>query len=242
MGQKTNPIGLRIAVNHDWRSKWYAGKKEFGKLLTEDREIRDLLKKKLESASVAWALDSIPLHSAAVFSTSPPVGDCQLRVATGRLSNPASSAICQRDTTAIVSLNCAVTNDPASQWSLEIGGLGDPRTWAVGNVVLPNAFLGQRYPRYLWDSAGCQTGTTIGGNATGIRVVVEEAAGGIADFPLLVTPDYRRVFRIELDVANTLASNVSGTCGVVATMTVSLRLTQTPDDFTVRNQPCGYCE
>src|SRR3954468_8105399 len=52
MGQKTNPIGLRIAVNHDWRSKWYAGKKEFGKLLTEDRKIRELLKKKLESASV----------------------------------------------------------------------------------------------------------------------------------------------------------------------------------------------
>lgn len=52
MGQKTNPIGLRIAVNKDWRSKWYAGKKDFGTLLNEDREIRDLLKKKLESASV----------------------------------------------------------------------------------------------------------------------------------------------------------------------------------------------
>jgi small subunit ribosomal protein S3 len=52
MGQKTNPIGLRVAVNKDWRSKWYAGKKDFGKLLTEDRKIRDLLKKKLESASV----------------------------------------------------------------------------------------------------------------------------------------------------------------------------------------------
>ncbi len=52
MGQKTNPIGLRVAVNKDWRSKWYAGKKEFGKLLAEDRDIRDLLKKKLESASV----------------------------------------------------------------------------------------------------------------------------------------------------------------------------------------------
>src|SRR5208283_3663539 len=52
MGQKTNPIGLRVAVNKDWRSKWYAGKKEFGGLLTEDRKIRALLKKKLESASV----------------------------------------------------------------------------------------------------------------------------------------------------------------------------------------------
>jgi len=52
MGQKTNPIGLRVAVNKDWRSKWYADKKEFGKLLDEDRAIRDLLKKKLEAASV----------------------------------------------------------------------------------------------------------------------------------------------------------------------------------------------
>src|SRR2546425_11148573 len=52
MGQKTNPIGLRVAVNRDWRSKWYAGKKEFGKLLSEDRSIRELLKKRLESASV----------------------------------------------------------------------------------------------------------------------------------------------------------------------------------------------
>src|ERR1041385_5699436 len=52
MGQKTNPVGLRIAVNKDWRSKWYAEKKDFGKLLAEDRRIRDILKKKLESASV----------------------------------------------------------------------------------------------------------------------------------------------------------------------------------------------
>ena len=52
MGQKTNPIGLRVAVNKDWRSKWYAGKKDFGKLLAEDFTIREMLKKKLEGASV----------------------------------------------------------------------------------------------------------------------------------------------------------------------------------------------
>ena len=52
MGQKTNPIGLRVAVNKDWRSKWYADKKDFSKLLTEDRQIRDMLKKKLVGASV----------------------------------------------------------------------------------------------------------------------------------------------------------------------------------------------
>lgn len=52
MGQKTNPIGLRVAVNKDWRSKWYSAKKEFGSLLAEDRKIREILKKKLETASV----------------------------------------------------------------------------------------------------------------------------------------------------------------------------------------------
>ena len=52
MGQKSNPIGLRVAVNKDWRSKWYADKKEFGTLLVEDYKIRDLLKGRLESASV----------------------------------------------------------------------------------------------------------------------------------------------------------------------------------------------
>jgi small subunit ribosomal protein S3 len=53
MGQKTNPIGFRLAVNKDWASKWFAEKKEFGKLLAEDRKIRDILKTKLEGASVS---------------------------------------------------------------------------------------------------------------------------------------------------------------------------------------------
>lgn len=52
MGQKTNPIGLRIPVTRDWRSKWFASKKDFAGLLHEDRIIREALRKKLESASV----------------------------------------------------------------------------------------------------------------------------------------------------------------------------------------------
>jgi small subunit ribosomal protein S3 len=52
MGQKSNPVGLRVAVSKDWRSKWYSDKKGFGTLLAEDYKIREILKKKLESASV----------------------------------------------------------------------------------------------------------------------------------------------------------------------------------------------
>jgi small subunit ribosomal protein S3 len=52
MGQKTNPIGLRIPLTKDWRSKWFSSKKDFAKLLKEDRLIRRTLQSKLEGASV----------------------------------------------------------------------------------------------------------------------------------------------------------------------------------------------
>ncbi len=52
MGQKTNPIGLRLAVNKDWRSKWFAPKRTFADLLIEDFKIRQMLKKRLEAAAV----------------------------------------------------------------------------------------------------------------------------------------------------------------------------------------------
>jgi len=43
MGQKTSPVGFRLAVNKNWRSVWFANKKEFGDLLEEDRRIREFL-------------------------------------------------------------------------------------------------------------------------------------------------------------------------------------------------------
>ena len=52
MGQKCNPIGLRIAINKDWRSKWYAPNKDYRQFLHEDLKIRDYLKEKLEQAAV----------------------------------------------------------------------------------------------------------------------------------------------------------------------------------------------
>ena len=53
MGQKVNPIGFRIAVDHAWRSRWFAGKREFGTLLAEDQMIREVIKKRLEGAAIA---------------------------------------------------------------------------------------------------------------------------------------------------------------------------------------------
>ncbi len=45
MGQKVCPIGFRLGITEGWRSKWYADKKKFGKLLVEDQRIRKYIKK-----------------------------------------------------------------------------------------------------------------------------------------------------------------------------------------------------
>src|SRR5271163_3410237 len=53
MGQKINPIGLRLGINRTWDSRWFAGKNEYGKLLHEDVQIREILHKELKQAAVA---------------------------------------------------------------------------------------------------------------------------------------------------------------------------------------------
>ena len=53
MGQKVNPIGMRLALTRDWKSRWYANKQEFGNLLKEDNLLRKIVFKKLEDAAVS---------------------------------------------------------------------------------------------------------------------------------------------------------------------------------------------
>jgi small subunit ribosomal protein S3 len=53
LGQKVNPIGLRVTVDKNWRSRWFGTKRVFGALLVEDAGIRELVKKRLENAAVA---------------------------------------------------------------------------------------------------------------------------------------------------------------------------------------------
>lgn len=53
MGQKVNPIGLRLALTRDWRSRWYADKRDFGTMLKEDTDIRKLVADRLKDAAVS---------------------------------------------------------------------------------------------------------------------------------------------------------------------------------------------
>jgi small subunit ribosomal protein S3 len=53
MGQKINPIGLRLGVNRTWDSRWFSSKGEYGKLLHEDMKIRETLMKGLKQAAIS---------------------------------------------------------------------------------------------------------------------------------------------------------------------------------------------
>src|SRR6266567_2354097 len=53
MGQKVSPIGFRLGVNRDWRSRWYASPQELPAFLHSDLAIRNYVKKKLQFAAVS---------------------------------------------------------------------------------------------------------------------------------------------------------------------------------------------
>jgi len=57
MGQKVNPISMRLQVNKDWRSKWFAGKKEYAGFLNQDLSARRLIADKLGSRAAVSKVD-----------------------------------------------------------------------------------------------------------------------------------------------------------------------------------------
>ena len=75
MGQKVNPIGFRVGVNHAWGSRWFAPKKTFGAYLIEDQKIRETIKKSLVEAGVSKILIERYAQSvrATIFSARPGV-------------------------------------------------------------------------------------------------------------------------------------------------------------------------
>jgi small subunit ribosomal protein S3 len=57
MGQKVNPISMRLQVNKDWRSKWFANKRDYRSYLTRDLTVRRLIETKLGSRAAVNKVD-----------------------------------------------------------------------------------------------------------------------------------------------------------------------------------------
>jgi len=56
MGQKVNPIGLRLGINRGWDSIWFSKKKKYGQFLIEDYKIREYVKKNVVNSGVSQVL------------------------------------------------------------------------------------------------------------------------------------------------------------------------------------------
>ena len=70
MGQKVNPVGFRLVVNRDWRSKWYAEGEDYREKLHEDLRVRKYLSGRLQFAALskvvverAWNSVRVTLHT-----------------------------------------------------------------------------------------------------------------------------------------------------------------------------------
>ena len=50
MGQKVSPVGMRVGINRDWHSRWFAADKDYAKFLHEDIKVRKYLTKNLKDA------------------------------------------------------------------------------------------------------------------------------------------------------------------------------------------------
>jgi small subunit ribosomal protein S3 len=69
MGQKVNPIGIRLGIVRDWSSTWYAEKRDFADFLNQDLQIRDFLRRRLANASISQIRISRPARSVQVTVT-----------------------------------------------------------------------------------------------------------------------------------------------------------------------------
>src|SRR5207253_3268662 len=57
MGQKVNPISMRLQVNKDWRSKWFVNKRDYAAYLKDDLAVRRLIHTKLGSRAAINKVD-----------------------------------------------------------------------------------------------------------------------------------------------------------------------------------------
>jgi small subunit ribosomal protein S3 len=66
MGQKVHPIGIRLGITQDWKSKWYANTGDYAKFLNQDLKVRKFLMKKLKNASISRIRIERPARNAKV--------------------------------------------------------------------------------------------------------------------------------------------------------------------------------
>ncbi|MDR3449459.1 MAG: 30S ribosomal protein S3 [Alphaproteobacteria bacterium] len=199
MGQKVNPIGLRLGINRTWDSRWFANHGNYGKLLHEDFKIRDYLTNLLgKSASVAKIVIERPakLARVTIHSARPGVIIGKKGADIEKLRSDIAKM-----TSAEVNLNIVEIRKPDIDAKLVAAGIADQLERRIGF---------RRAMKRAVQSA-------LRGGALGIRINCSGRLGG-AEIARMEWYREGRVplhtLRADVDYGTATAFTTMGTCGV----------------------------
>ena len=199
MGQKVNPIGMRLGINRTWDSRWFANHGNYGKLLHEDIRIREYLMKQIgKSASVAKIVIERPAKVARVTIHSARPG-----VIIGKKGADIEKIRSEvaKMTSAEVSLNIVEIRKPDIDSKLVAAGIADQLERRIG------------FRRAM--KRAVQSAMRAG--ALGIRINCSGRLGG-AEIARMEWYREGRVplhtLRADIDYGTSTAFTTMGTCGV----------------------------
>src|SRR6201992_2813998 len=198
MGQKSNPIGMRLQINRTWDSRWYADGTDYGRMLLEDLRIRQHIFKSLPQAAISKGVIEAPAKLARISVYAPRPGVIigkkganieKLRRTIGKM------------TTADVSLNIVEIRKPEIDSKLVAQSMADQ--------------LGRRGAFRRPMKRAVQSALRLG--AEGIRIPCSGRLGGAE---IARTEWYREgrvplhTLRANVDYAEAEAHTAYGVCGV----------------------------
>jgi len=198
MGQKVNPIGLRLGINRTWDSRWFAAKGEYGKLLHEDIAIRRALMKLLKQAAVSRIVIERPHRK------------CRVTIHSAR-----PGIVIGKKGADIDKLKKAVSKLTASEVHINIVEVRKPE---IDSTLVADSIAQQLERRVAFRRAmkrAVQSAMRLG--AEGIRINCSGRLGG-AEIARLEWYREGRVplhtLRADVDYGTATAFTTFGTCGI----------------------------
>ena len=198
MGQKVNPIGMRLQVNRTWDSRWYADTKDYGDLLMEDLHMREFIKKDCAQAGVSKVIIERPHKK------------CRVTIHTAR-----PGVIIGKKGADIETLRKKLSNMTDSELHLNIIEVRKPELDAqlVGESISQQLERRVSFRRAM--KRAVQNAMRMG--ALGIRVNVAGRLGGAEIARTEWTREGRvplHTLRAEIDYATKVASTTYGVLGI----------------------------
>ena len=198
MGQKSNPIGLRLQINRTWDSRWYAEGRDYAQLLKEDIAIRKYIMKNLPQAAVSKVVIERPakLCRVSIYAARPGVIIGKKGADIEKLRSKLATM-----TASDVKLNIVEIRKPEIDAKLVAQGIADQ---LVRRVAFRRAM-----------KRAVQSALRLG--AGGIRI---NCAGRLGGAEIARTEWYREgrvplhTLRADIDYGVATAKTAYGTCGV----------------------------